>query len=334
MDERNGDCFPHHEEFYAPLSTSDSEHDCLKEFLLEPSTHEQNLLLNTTMGYGNGTLSMPTSSDGSAQVMQNIIPNLGCELNAISQQSVTINQINQFVNSQFDLVQPLVQDLVQPAVHDLVQPLVQDLVQPIVQDLVQPVVQDLTHTLIQDLTQPLDFQSPGHSIDGSAGVLDNGNMVSECSAKNGECWSPGSRTGECLEEGGDAGASVRTVSSDCVSSETVCSPEGDCVVEEKQIRRRKRKTTHQPRQRNTTKTTYHSQISPDQNGIKIRIKKSLTLAPQRPRKRKSKEPIEDEPSDEEPAEQSGWADRIPEPILYNIFYMVTKMEGCVPFLVR
>uniref|UniRef100_A0A1B6CKE6 F-box domain-containing protein n=1 Tax=Clastoptera arizonana TaxID=38151 RepID=A0A1B6CKE6_9HEMI len=409
MDERNGDCFPHHEEFYAPLNTSDSEHDCLKEFLLEPSSHEQNLI-NSAMGYGNGMLPlpMPMSSGSSSHGLQHMMQN-----QSMPHQSV--NQMNHFVNSQYhltppgqnmvppvqSLVQPMhnmvqpilpIQNLVQP-IQTLSQPVIQNMVQPVQnmispiqsvvqpvqslvhpsqnmmhpnqnlvqsglnlaqspqslaqtvpnlvhpmgQDSVQPLVHELTKPLVEDMSQvhPPAFQSPGHSVDKLPSVVDNGNVVTECSAQNGEAWSPGSRTGDCVEESGDAGASVRTVSSDCVSSETVCSPEGESVIEDKPTqKRRKRKTTHQPRQRNTTKTTYQSQISPDQNGIKIRIRKSLTLAPHRPRKRKSKEPIENDISDEEPAEQSVWADKIPEHVLYNIFYMVTKMEGCVPFLVR
>lgn len=77
---------------------------------------------------------------------------------------------------------------------------------------------------------------------------------------------------------------------------------------------------------------YHSQISPDQNGIKLRIRKSLTEVPQKVKKKKQKE--EDEWV--EPAEQSGWGDpdRLPQNILHNIFEMATKSEGCVPFLTR
>jgi hypothetical protein len=38
MDDRNGECFEHHQDVYndGPISTSDSEHECLKDFLLEP----------------------------------------------------------------------------------------------------------------------------------------------------------------------------------------------------------------------------------------------------------------------------------------------------------
>jgi hypothetical protein len=38
MDDRNGECFEHHRDVYndGPINTSDSEHECLKDFLLEP----------------------------------------------------------------------------------------------------------------------------------------------------------------------------------------------------------------------------------------------------------------------------------------------------------
>uniref|UniRef100_A0A1B6IH04 F-box domain-containing protein n=2 Tax=Proconiini TaxID=565685 RepID=A0A1B6IH04_9HEMI len=193
----------------------------------------------------------------------------------------------------------------------------------------------------------VDFRSPGHSVESVIpSALDNGVISSECCDKNGE-WSPAGtgdsvRTGES-QEGVEPGTSERTVSSDCVSSETVCSPEAEGIVDQgneerklkQETRGRKRKTSKQPRQRKSPSTiaTYQSQISPDQNGIKIRIKKSLTLAPQKTRKRKNKQ-SEEIDEYEEPLEQSPWGDRMPKKILNNIFYMVTKIEGCVPFLVR
>lgn len=197
----------------------------------------------------------------------------------------------------------------------------------------------------------MDFRSPAHSVDSSVpSALDNGVIVSECSEKNGE-WSPAgtgdsTRTCESLESV-EPGTSERTVSSDCVSCETICSPETEGVVDQrseekkgKQETRGRKRKIKQPRQRKspTTIATYQSQISPDQNGIKIRIKKSLTLAPQKTRKRRVNQvkikPAEDSDDYEEPLEQSPWGEKIPEEILTNIFYMVTKIEGCIPFLVR
>jgi len=118
-----------------------------------------------------------------------------------------------------------------------------------------------------------------------------------------------------------------------------------------------------PAKKKKHSVTYQSQISPDQNGIKIRIKKSSAspAAVQPPRRRergkkqKSKKGsnTEDEfnigsnkrvkckdsgvsvhSEDDESGEQSDWGLRLPQHILHDIFYMVTQDEGCLPFLVR
>ncbi|XP_014249064.1 F-box/LRR-repeat protein 6 [Cimex lectularius] len=249
MDERNGDCFENHEDLFAPLSVSDSEHDCLKDFLLEP---------------------------------------------------------------------PEVQPPVLPPQQVLPLP---------------------TPSLQQDLHWNNGQVFPACSVDIERCLLPvNNNYTPELDqvpVANGDCWSPIAFT---------ASASERTVSSDCVSSETMCSPsEGTsdspspykaCTsVEEPQKKRgRKRKAGSSRGRFCTTVTTYQSQISPDQNGIKIRIKKSLTEVPQKVKKKKVKVVVEDDYV--EPTEQSPWGDKIPHFILHNIFKMVTKIEGCVPFLVR
>ncbi|XP_054273635.1 uncharacterized protein LOC128993631 [Macrosteles quadrilineatus] len=214
-----------------------------------------------------------------------------------------------------------------------------------------PRIPQLQSPVQSHMAQPqVDFRSPGHSVENVIpSALDNGVIMAECGEKNGE-WSPAGtgdsvRTGES-QEGVEPGTSERTVSSDCVSSETVCSPETTDVpaeqgTEEKKVKQetrgRKRKSVEKkPRQKKSPSTiaTYQSQISPDQNGIKIRIKKSLTPVPQKTRKRRTKQSDE---VDEyvEPAEQGPWGDeRMPKVVLSKIFYMVTKIEGCVPFLVR
>lgn len=77
---------------------------------------------------------------------------------------------------------------------------------------------------------------------------------------------------------------------------------------------------------------YHSEIA-ENGGIKLKI--SLTAIPQK-KKRKSRKKCEDGKLMQynEPTEQSSWGDRLPEPILFNIFRLATKDEGCIPFLVR
>ncbi|KAK9511461.1 hypothetical protein O3M35_000113 [Rhynocoris fuscipes] len=108
-----------------------------------------------------------------------------------------------------------------------------------------------------------------------------------------------------------------------VSSETMCSPSEGTADSPSPFKPCTSAVTSQ--------FVYQSQISPDQNGIKIRIKKSLTEVPQKIKRKKPKE-VEEEY--EEPLVQSGWGDKIPQVVLHNIFKMVTRTEGCVPFLVR
>lgn len=77
---------------------------------------------------------------------------------------------------------------------------------------------------------------------------------------------------------------------------------------------------------------YHSEIA-DNGGIKLKI--SLTAMPQK-KKRKSRKKSDESKNMQldEPAEQSCWGERLPEPILFEIFRLATKDEGCIPFLVR
>ncbi|XP_060877435.1 F-box/LRR-repeat protein 6 [Metopolophium dirhodum] len=77
---------------------------------------------------------------------------------------------------------------------------------------------------------------------------------------------------------------------------------------------------------------YHSEIA-ENGGIKLKI--SLTAMPQK-KKRKSRKKSDESKTMQcdEPAEQSLWGYQLPEPILFEIFRLATKDEGCIPFLVR
>lgn len=163
---------------------------------------------------------------------------------------------------------------------------------------------------------------------------------------NGDCWSPAGFVGASPAGFTTASASERTVSSDCVSSETMCSPsEGtsDSPSGSKNVgnfetletqKKRGRKKRSSEKKRHTTVATYHSQISPEQNGIILKIRKSVTEVPQKNRKRRQKESERYEEEYEEPEVQSGWGSHLPKLALHKIFQMVTRTEGCVPFLVR
>ncbi|XP_026462299.1 F-box/LRR-repeat protein 6 [Ctenocephalides felis] len=106
----------------------------------------------------------------------------------------------------------------------------------------------------------------------------------------------------------------------------------------------------------TSVAMYQSQISDNNHGIKLRIKKSDTQ-PKKSRKRGRKSKIHDSDSEDsdshsrgkkssrnqqqqqsnnntEPLEQSAWGLNLPQPILYRIFQLVCAEEGCLPALVR
>lgn len=98
---------------------------------------------------------------------------------------------------------------------------------------------------------------------------------------------------------------------------------------------------------------YQSQISDNNHGIKLRIKKS-DAQPKKSRKRGRKSKNHDSDSADsdsghgrgkktknqqsnnntEPLEQSAWGLNLPQPILYRIFQLVCAEEGCLPALVR
>lgn len=163
---------------------------------------------------------------------------------------------------------------------------------------------------------------------------------------NGDCWSPAGFVGASPAGFTTASASERTVSSDCVSSETMCSPSegtsdspsackpsssGEPLETQKKRGRKKRR---EEKKRSTTVETYHSQISPEQNGIILKIRKSVTEVPHKNRKKRQKESDRVEDEYVEPEVQSGWGSLLPKLVLHKIFQMVTRTEGCVPFLVR
>lgn len=126
----------------------------------------------------------------------------------------------------------------------------------------------------------------------------------------------------------------------------------------KSYRKRVSDTTTRGRPRKALVPMYHSQISGDKNAIKIRIKKSNSIARNKKKsgkrrkqktnsdtdmsdyekdKKKTKNNAIDVPDDEysnsEPQEQSYWADELPRSILHKIF-QYTCTDGSLPALVR
>lgn len=287
MDDQNGNCFDHHPDLFAPLPVSDSENDCLKDFLLEPSR---------PLAPSSCTVEAPIGNAPPLWQCPQVPypPHLPPDVDPVAGLVPPLNQLNSFPHN------------------------------------IPPPVVDNSYTPSTPTETP----------------------EAVAASTNGDCWSPATFT---------ASTSERTVSSDCVSSE-VCSPSENAVdsplptikpcsvvvnndielgliepglIEPppKSKRGRKRKSeSHKSRPRNAV-ATYESQISPDQNGIKLRIKKSFEQAPPRSRKKKDKHRSEDIDY-EEPLEQSVWGYKLPHRVLFNIFELITRTEGCVPFLVR
>lgn len=193
---------------------------------------------------------------------------------------------------------------------------------------------------------------PG-SVD--SGVVVNGSSSSPFSTsdsnRNGECSSINDSliSPLALEPGSERSVET-TPGSESVSSE-MCSPRvdfemlsldmsGKSSVKPKEKSHKGRKRKNETKKEKAAKTkkhpvivpTYQSQISPGQNGIKLKI--SLTTPgpiPVNKKRRKSKKPTT---SNTEPLEQSGWGSILPEFILKDIFRVVTETEGCMPSLLR
>lgn len=193
---------------------------------------------------------------------------------------------------------------------------------------------------------------PG-SVD--SGVVVNGSSSSPFSTtdsnRNGECSSINdSLISPLTQELGSERSVETTPGSESVSSE-MCSPRVDFEMlslemtgksevkpKEKSHKGRKRKNeTKKDRAAKTKKhpvivPTYQSQISPSQNGIKLKI--SLTTPgpiPVNKKRRRSRKPTTSETG---PLEQSGWGSKLPEFILKDIFRLVAEADGCMPSLLR
>lgn len=193
---------------------------------------------------------------------------------------------------------------------------------------------------------------PG-SVD--SGVVVNGSSSSPFSTsdsnRNGECSSINDSliSPLALEPGSERSVET-TPGSESVSSE-MCSPRvdfemlslemgGKNIVKPKEKSHKGRKRKNETKKEKAAKTkkppvlvpTYQSQISPSQNGIKLKI--SLTTPgpiPVNKKRRRNKKPTA---TDSEPLEQSGWGSKLPEFVLKDIFRLVTESEGCMPSLLR
>ncbi|KAJ8876879.1 hypothetical protein PR048_021328 [Dryococelus australis] len=361
MDDHNGECFEHHEELFASINTSDSEHECLKEFLLEPDDVSRSVpcsadssdVINSFIGIGNHVGNevgvKPLGVD-----QQNVFQNTLKLPNQLDN-NIPLNNFSSLVNSHgsvdtcastntgFSLSAETSVDGLRSSGQS-----------PCVN--FNSVGENIPHL-------------PGNALLGDQTVnylpqqLTYGNnSIPECEgASSSDCVSPNFSTKNINDDDSDEHETHENVLS---SGRSGSGGRGRGAG-----RGRKRKVASESsrgraasvKKRKQQVTTYQSQISPDQNGIKLRIKMSSTTASvpptrrkERSKKRKSRRnsSTDDEGSGSESntsrwlpehestevaerhREQSVWGEKLPPHLLERIFMLLTYEEGCMPFLLR
>lgn len=359
MDDRNGDCFEHHEDVYGSIA-SDSEHDCLKDFLLEPGDPPRNVP-HSVVGVASSGNILDNCSVSNLLARNSFVVGSdysdrtgSLEFSKIGQDACRL--VDSCVSS-FGVSDPLV-----PEVHCGVG----------------------LRPLVNSDTNGRAFYGPGnsgHPPPSSGGIVDECNRFTNSICETSACLLQNtdqiqnsikcsddicSRTNRsaifnyCMDDDFVDGDRVKSIGNGNTAAQNEHKSKSGAP------RGRKRKGVESVSARGRPvgsvkkKVTYQSQISPDQNGIKIRIRKASTPHVQRATRRKGrtkkrkiyessdsdnddltekkvtwKEPVDDsEVENEEPEEQSDWGYRLPIPILMKIFSFISHEEGCLPFLVR
>lgn len=360
MDERNG-CFDHHGDLFDQLG---SDSDCLKDFILDPvnvpplmppQQHMQNISWN------NGQMHYPHSLPQVVDPVLNLPQ--GLPVSSIHESAIPPLHESSVSHVNNSVVPTIHNRIGPPPIHNSAIPSIHNIIPHINNNVVPSVHTSAVHNNIGHPLQESGISAihdSGLNVPSDSGVApqepslpqhqDHGypTEMETVPVTNGDCWSPAGFVGASPAGFTTASASERTVSSDCVSSETMCSPsEGTsdspttCKVATtsgevpETSKKRGRKKKKEEKKRSTTVATYHSQISPEQNGIILKIRKSMTEVPQKSRKkRKEKDVYCDDDDLVEPEVQSGWGSSMPKLVLHKIFQLVTRTEGCVPFLVR
>jgi hypothetical protein len=364
MDDRNGECFEHHPDAYndGAINTSDSEHECLKDFLLEPRdmscSTDSDRLHNLPGGCSGTQTATPNESEREGFLGNcTYIVNSCSEKEDESENPSKCRELNTSQNSRSSTAEATTSETERNGTY--LPPLLNN------EDLT-----NLSASLNVDKLRDSDSgEFRGETERESSSVVQTDiaddlrstkcadrqvntrnklpvvphqlkveeSTKSESESQDGEAESPDTLKGRNAASRGRKRKGAETAARGC--------PPG-------------------PAKKKKQPVTYQSQISPDQNGIKIRIKKSsaspsVVQPPrrrERGRKRKGKKGsnTEDEESDvgsskqvkwkdpgmseeaegDEFGEQSDWGLRFPRQALYDIFLMVTQEEGCLPFLNR
>ncbi|PNF25407.1 F-box/LRR-repeat protein 6 [Cryptotermes secundus] len=375
MDDRNGECFEHHQDVYnaGPISTSDSEHECLKDFLFEPRDSVRDMpcsdRADNSLGHCLETQTTTQNDLGGEGVFENCtdmvnscseredeseIPSKCRELiNSQNSCSSIIETTNSENERNGTYLSPSLnnENLMNFSESLNVDKLRDSESSQFKEETERENSSDLSSVVQKDIDNDLRSTK---GADRQVNVRNKLRVVSH-QMKVQESPKSGSEG-----QDGEVENAHSSESSDTAKGRN-SAPRG-----------RKRKgveSTARGRPPGAAKkkkqpVTYQSQISPDQKGIKIRIKKSsaspsMVRPPrrrERGKKRKSKKGsnTEDEESDigsnkqekwkdpgvgeesegDEFGEQSDWGVRLPRQALYDIFFMVTQEEGCLPFLIR
>jgi hypothetical protein len=372
MDDRNGECFEHHQDVYndGAINTSDSEHECLKDFLLEPrdmscgtdSDRVDNLpggclgTQKTTLNdlesegfLGNCTYIVNSCSE---REEESEIPSKRRELITSQNSRSSITETTSSETERNGSYLPPIfsnEDLTNLSESLNFNTLRGSESGQSREKIERKSSSDLSSVVQRDIVDDLrSTKSSDHQVNASNKLLAVPHRPKVQESTKSESLDRETRNARPFEKPN--------------------APKGRNAAP----RGRKRKGAETaakgralgPAKKRKQPVTYQSQISPDQNGIKIRIKKSsaspsVVQPPrrrERARKRKSKKGsnTEDEESDvdsnkqvkwkdpgaseesegDEFSEQSDWGLRLPRQALYDIFYMVTQEEGCLPFLIR
>ncbi|CAH0385639.1 unnamed protein product [Bemisia tabaci] len=374
MDERNGDCFHHHDALFAPTLTSgglDSDHetDCLKDFLLEPtpvpaptcnptlipsqicdpkpnclgtssSSISQITPMSSGPSYGYGTNDFNSLSN--LNMMQQVQGTMSMQ-QAPSMPSMELSSFSQKGNSWPPVMDPFQNQVPSPLLSNFPTP------SPVTP---QHIPDQLELTVNGSITSPAESNRNGECSSVSDCVVSPLTPASQLT--------PRTTGSERSIETETTPGSERSVNSDKFSPRVELenleiTPETSSnfnvssqIKSEKEDKRkyksgRKRKSesssTSHRKQKHSSSTSAKSRKPTYQSEIApdvngIKIKISLKSAPTPPFRRRKNSKKAIVQVDEEPKEQSVWGEKLPDKVLKNIFRIITETDGCIPFLVR
>lgn len=374
MDDRNGECFENHEDMFGdgPINASDSEHECLKDFLLEPRDAIGNMPCSTGSDKADNVLSgqetqMTTQNDlGREDLFENCTDSVNFSSERTQECEIPLNcgELITSQNSCSSITETTNSEDERNGSYRSSSLNNEDLTN-LSESLKDNKLRDSESSQFKEETKT------GHSSVVQKDI-DNEKTSTKCADNQlhvSKKLTVVSHEPKVQESPKSENENQDGVVESAHSSECSNMPKGRYTSSRGRKRKGAEMTTARgrppgPAKKKKQPVTYQSQISPDQNGIKIRIKKSsaspTVIRPPRRRergkKRKSKKcsNTEDEESDvgsnkrvkwkdqsvsegseaDEFGEQSDWGLRLPRQTLYDIFFMVTQEEGCLPFLIR